>query len=121
MIARRALGRRRAAKLWIGTALGLVLAALVLAFWIAPGRLEGVVADAPGAPSAQDPHDLRHLKIMAIADLRQHAADCADIEKIEPRGKEGDDTLKAAILCTSGEVYELRMQEKSPWEYRRVQ
>ena len=57
---------------------------------------------------------------MVIADLRHHAADCAGIKEIEPRGKEGAGTLKAAILCTSGEVYELRMHEKSPWEYRRV-
>jgi hypothetical protein len=57
---------------------------------------------------------------MVMPDLKQHGADCAAIKDIEPKGKEGADTLLASITCTSGEVYELRMHEKSPWEYRRL-
>ena len=110
----------RAVKRSIVAALGLVVGGLVLAFWIAPGWMNGAVGHALGLRSARDPHDFAHLKTMVIADLRQHGADCADVKEIEARGKDGADTLEAAILCTSGEAYELRMHPQSPWEYRRV-
>ena len=107
----------------IGVAVGaLVLGygALVLGFWIAPGWTGGVMSRAVGLPSARDRHDIGHLKTMVVSDLKQHGADCSAIKDIERKGKEGSDTLIASIICTSGEVYELRMHEQSPWEYRRV-
>ena len=84
------------------------------------GLDRGVMSRAVGLPSARDRHDIGHLKTMVVSDLQQHGADCSAIKDIEPRGKEGSDTLIASIICTSGEVYELRMHEQSPWEYRRV-
>jgi hypothetical protein len=107
-------------KLLIGTVIVVAIGALVLGFWIAPGWMKGVVSHAFGWPSVQDRHDISHLKTMVMPDLKQHGADCAAIKDIEPKGKEGADTLLASITCTSGEVYELRMHEKSPWEYRRL-
>ena len=107
-------------KLLIGTMIAVALGALVLGFWIAPGWMKGAMSQAFGWPSVQDPHDIGHLKTLVMPDLKQHGADCSDIKDIEPRGKEGADTLLASIICTSGEVYELRMHEKSPWEYRRL-
>jgi hypothetical protein len=106
----------------IGVAVGaLVLGcgALMLGLWIAPGWTEGVMSHV-GLPSAQDRHGIGHLKTMVVSDLKQHGADCSAIKDIERKGKEGSDTLIASIICTSGEVYELRMHEQSPWEYRRV-
>ena len=104
----------------IGTVIAVALGALVLGFWIAPGWMEGVTTHVFGWPSAQDRHDIGHLKTMVISDLRQHGADCAAIKDIERKGKEGDDTLIASITCTSGDVYELRMHGRTPWEYRRM-
>jgi len=107
-------------KLLIGTVIAGAPGALVLGFWIAPGWMKGAMSQAFGWPSVRDPHDIGHLKTLVMPDLKQHGADCSDIKDIEPRGKDGADTLLASIICTSGEVYELRMHEKSPWEYRRL-
>ncbi len=107
-------------KLLIGTAIAVAFAALLLSFWIAPGWMKGVMSHAFGGPSVQDRHDIGHLKTLVMPDLKQHGADCSAIKDIEPRGKEGAGTLIASITCTSGEVYELRMHEQSPWEYRRL-
>jgi hypothetical protein len=104
----------------IGAVLGVVFGALVLSFWIAPGWMEGVMSHAFGLPSTQDRHDISHLKTMVVSDLNQHGANCPAVKDIEPKGKEGADTLIASITCTSGDVYELRMHSRSPWEYRRV-
>ena len=104
----------------IGIVIAVALGALVLGFWFAPGWMNGVMSHAFGGPSVQDRHDISHLKALVMPDLKQHGADCAAIRDIEPKGKEGADTLLASITCTSGEVYELRMHEQSPWEYRRL-
>ena len=104
----------------IGTVFGVAVGALVLGFWIAPGWMEGAMSHAFGWPSAQDRHDISHLKTMVGPDLKQHGANCSAIKDIEPKGKEGSDTLIAHIICTSGDVYELRMHQQDPWEYRRL-
>ena len=104
----------------IVTVIGVAFGVLVLGFWIAPGWMEGVMSHAVGLSSAQDRHDISHLKTMVVPDLKQHGASCSAIKDIEPKGKEGADTLIASIICTSGEVYELRMHSQSPWEYRRL-
>ena len=107
-------------KLLIGTVIAVAFGGLVLGFWIAPGWMKGVMSHAFGLPSVQDRHDISHLKTMVMSDLKQHGADCSAIKDVERKGKEGADTLVASITCTSGEVYELRMHEQSPWEYRRL-
>ena len=103
----------------IVTVIGVAFGALVLGFWIAPSWMEGVT-HAVGLPFAQDRHDISHLKTLVVPDLKQHGASCSAIKDIEPKGKEGEHTLIASIICTSGEVYELRMHDQSPWEYRRL-
>jgi len=101
-------------------ALALGYGALVLGFWIAPGWMEGVMSHAVGLPSGQDRNDISHLKTMVVSDLKQHGANCPAVKDIEPKRKEGSDSVVASITCTSGDVYELRMHNQSPWEYRRL-
>jgi hypothetical protein len=99
----------------IGVAVGaLVLGygALVLGFWIAPGWTEGVMSHAVGLPSAQDRHDIGHLKTMVVPDLKQHGANCSAIKDIERKGKEGS-VPDASIICT-WRVYGLRSAKQSP-------
>jgi hypothetical protein len=70
-------------------------------------------------PSAEDRYVFSRLTTIVVSELKQHGANCPAVKDIEPKGKEGSDTVIASIICTSGEVYELRTHNQSPWEYRR--